>query len=101
MDESAEEKVLVINANYELFVVAVVWLSLVNWALIFFTRLTPEQDQVVWIVNVGLSVFLLLDFGVRLWRQRRRRRNFLWRQGAWMLLLGSLPVPFAGVMRLS
>jgi voltage-gated potassium channel len=50
-------------------------------------------------MNVGLSVFLLLDFAHRLWRHPYRW-NFLGRQRGWLILLGSLPVPFVGVLRL-
>ena len=99
MNKSAEEKELVVNINYELFVLALVVLSLVNWVLILLMKPTPAQAQVVWIMNVGLSVFLLLDFAYRLWRHPHRRR-FVGRGGGWMLLLGSLPLPFAGVLRL-
>jgi hypothetical protein len=46
---------------------------------------TPlDQAQVVWIMNAGLSVFLLLDFAVRLWHQRWQ---FLIHRNGWMLLL--------------
>ncbi len=97
MNQSAEEKELVVNINYELFVLALVVLSLVNWVLILLVRPPLDQTQVVWIMNAGLSVFLLLDFAVRLWQHRWR---FLIHRSGWMLLLGSLPLPFAGVMRL-
>jgi voltage-gated potassium channel len=48
---------------------------------------------------VGLSVFLLLDFAHRLWKHPQRRQ-FVGRHAGWMILLGSLPVPFAGAFRL-
>jgi voltage-gated potassium channel len=99
MNKSAEEQELVVNINYEIFVLALVVLSLVNWVLIILVRPTPAQAQVVWIVNTGLSVFLLLDFAYRLWRQPQRR-GFLVPQGGWLILLGSLPLPFIGVLRL-
>jgi voltage-gated potassium channel len=99
MDKSAKEKELVVNINYELFVLGLAMLSLVNWVILAGVRSTPEQAQVVWIVNGGLCVFLLLDFAFRLWRQPHRW-IFLGPRGGWMLLLGSLPLPFAGVMRL-
>ena len=99
MDESAEQKALVINANYELFVLAIVVLSLANWVIIVLIQPALEQAQVVWIMNVGLSIFLLADFAGRLWRQPRHW-IFLGRRGGWLLLLGSLPFPFAGVLRL-
>ena len=66
MDKSAEEKQLVVNINYELFVLALVVMSLVNWVLLILGQLTPAQAQVVWIMNVGLSIFLLADFAGRI-----------------------------------
>jgi voltage-gated potassium channel len=99
MNQPAEEKELVVNINYEMFVLVLVVLSLVNWVLIFLMRTTPAQDQVVWVMIVGLSVFLLLDFAYRLW-QHPQRRQFVGPRGGWLLLLGSLPLPFAGVLRL-
>ncbi len=39
MEKSAEEKELVVNINYEMFVLALVVLSLVNWMLIVIGRL--------------------------------------------------------------
>ncbi len=100
MDKSSKEKELVVNINYELFVMALVMLSLVNWMYIVFGRLAPAQIQVVWIVNAGLCVFLLLDFAYRLWRHPHRWR-YVGSRGGWMLLVGSLPLPFAGALRLS
>jgi voltage-gated potassium channel len=99
MDTSAEEKELVVNINYEVFVLALVVLSLINWVLLITAWITPAQAQVVWIMNVGLSVFLLLDFAARLWRNPHRWRQ-LGRGGGWLVLLGSLPLPFAGALRL-
>ncbi len=99
MNQSSEEKELVVNINYELFVLALVVLSLVNWVLIVLVRPAIEQAQVVWIMNASLSIFLLLDFVFRLWRHPQRR-GFLVRQGGWLILLGSLPLPFFGVLRL-
>jgi voltage-gated potassium channel len=98
MNQPAEEKELVVNINYEIFVLALVVLSLVNWVLMFLMRTTPAQDQVVWIMIAGLSIFLLLDFIVRVW-QHPQRRLFVGRRGGWLILLGSLPLPFAGIMR--
>jgi voltage-gated potassium channel len=99
MNQSAEEKQLVVNINYEIFVLALVVMSLINWVLILLMKPTPAQDQVVWIMNAGLSVFLLLDFTYRVW-QHPQRRQFVGQRGGWLLLLGSLPLPFAAVLRL-
>jgi voltage-gated potassium channel len=99
MSQSTEEKELVVNINYEMFVLALVVMSLVNWVLLLSMRNTPAQDQVVWIMIAGLSIFLLLDFAHRVW-QHPQRWLFVGRRGGWMILLGSLPVPFAGAFRL-
>jgi voltage-gated potassium channel len=99
MNQSSEAKELVININYEVFVLALVVMSLVNWVLLLLMRTTPAQDQVVWIMIAGLSVFFLLDFAHRLW-DHPRRWDFLIQRGSWMILLGSLPLPFAGILRL-
>jgi voltage-gated potassium channel len=99
MNQSTEDREIVVNINYEMFVLALVVMSLVNWVLILLMRPTPAQDQVVWVMNVGLSVFLLLDFAYRLW-QHPQRWHFIGPRGGWLLLLGSLPLPFAGAFRL-
>ena len=99
MNQSAEEKQLVVNINYEMFVLALVVMTLVNWVLILLLKPEPAQAQVVWIMNIGLSVFLLLDFAYRLWQHPQHWR-FVGRRGGWLLLLGSLPLPFAGILRL-
>ncbi len=99
MNQSAEEKELVININYEMFVLVLVVLSLINWVLVLLMQPTAAQAQVVWIMNFGLSVFLLLDFAFRLWRRSHQTKRFV-QKSDWMLLLGSLPLPFAGILRL-
>lgn len=96
MDRSADKRELVISANYESFVLMLVLILLVNWVILLF--LQPDPAQVLWIMNAGLITFLLADFLVRFWRHPQRWR-FLWRDGGWMVLLGSLPVPFAAIMR--
>ena len=99
MSQSVEERELVVNINYEIFVLALVVLALVNWVLLIVVRIEPAQAQVIWIMNIGLSIFLLLDFVHRVW-QHPQRRLFVGRRGGWLLLLGSLPLPFAGLLRL-
>ncbi len=99
MSHSTEEKEIVVNINYEIFVLALVVMSLVNWVLILLMSPSAAQVQVIWIVNSGLSIFLLLDFTFRVWKHPQRRL-FVGRRGGWLLLLGSLPVPFAGSLRL-
>ena len=99
MDKSAGEKELVVNINYEGFVLALVVMSLINWGIIVFLQPALAEIQVVWVMVTGLSVFMVLDFVQRLWRQPHRR-GFLIRHNGWMILLGSVPLPFAGILRL-
>jgi voltage-gated potassium channel len=99
MNKPAAKKELVVHINYEFFVLALVGMSLVNWAIILIVEPAFAQAQVVWIMNTGLSVFLLLDFAYRLWRHPRRW-SFLIQLNGWLLLLGSLPLPFTGAIRL-
>lgn len=98
MDKSADKRELVISANYESFVLVLVVILLVNWGILLFLHPEPAQAQVLWVMNAGLITFLMADFLVRFWRHPQRWR-FLWRDGGWMVLLGSLPVPFAAIMR--
>ncbi len=99
MNKPIEEKELIVNINYELFVLALVVMSLVNWTLLLVLTPSAAQVQVIWIMNFGLSVFLLLDFAYRIWKHPQRRL-FVGRRGGWLLVLGSLPLPFAGILRL-
>ncbi|NTU65190.1 MAG: two pore domain potassium channel family protein [Chloroflexi bacterium] len=99
MNKPAEGKELIVNINYEMFVLALVVLSLINWGIIVFIQPALAEIQVVWVMITGLSVFLVLDFVTRLWRQPHRR-GFLIRNNGWMILLGSVPLPFAGILRL-
>ena len=46
MNQSAEEKELVVNINYEMFVLALVVMSLVNWVLILLMR--PNRRKPKW-----------------------------------------------------
>lgn len=88
---------LVVNAGYEVFVLAIVLLSIVNSILVFL--LSGAQQQVVLIVEAGISLFLFTDAFWRLFRAPDKRR--FWREFyGWMVFLGSLPVPFLRILRL-
>ncbi len=98
MSQSTEERELVVNINYEIFVLVLVGMSLINWALILLLEPAPPQAQVLWVMNLGLSIFLLLDFAYRVWVHPQRWR-FIGPRGGWLLLVGSLPLPFFGAFR--
>ena len=95
---ASEQKRMVVNANYELFVVALTILQLVNAALLLLLRTTQEQ-QVILIIAPGISIFLIVDACYRVYKAPDRRR-FLVQFRGWLVFLGSLPVPFVAVFRL-
>jgi len=96
---SDERKAIVINPNYELFMIALLVWQLVN-SILWLLVQHPEQLKVIQIVAIGISTLLFLDALRRIIRAPNRRR-FLWRFQGWLLLLGSLPIPFISLARLA
>lgn len=97
--ESTDDKqMIVVNANYELFVFALVVLSVLNSIVLLF-ELETQQRQVIAIVNLGISVYLLVDAIIRTVRAPNKRRFFLTLHG-WLYFMGSLPIPFFGLFRM-
>jgi hypothetical protein len=83
---------------YDLFIMALASLSLVNFVLI----LLPISDTtkgVILAVDAVACAFLLIDFALRLKRAGSRRQYFF-RQFGWLDLLGSLPFPLLRIFRL-
>ena len=89
---------LVIHANYELFALALALLQVVNSVLWLFLR-DQEEGQVIVLISVGISLFLVVDSVYRLARAPSRRR-FMVTNSGWLLWLGSLPLPFLALLRL-
>ncbi len=87
-----------IRLGYEVFVVGMVALSLVNSILIFLVQ-NREQRAVIFVVQVMICVFLLADAFYRLIRYPGKR-HFLSRAYNWLYFIGSLPIPFICVVRL-
>jgi voltage-gated potassium channel Kch len=87
------------NTNYEVFILALSLLSLVNWVLYF---VLDDQDelQVLFLVDLLLSFIFLADFSYRLLTAESKSRYFF-KQLGWLDLLGSLPFPQAKIARLS
>lgn len=86
------------NTNYEIFILVLSLLSLVNWVLYFVLN---DQDviRVIFIVDLLLSVIFLADFSYRLFTAESKRRYFF-RQYGWLDLIGSLPFPQVKIARL-
>ena len=85
-----------IHPGYELFILGLSILSLVN-LVVLVIALDPEVDSVVWIVDALLCIIFLIDFGWRLATAPDRRRYM--RLG-WADFLGSLPAPGLRLFRL-
>ena len=83
--------------GYELFIVAISCLSLLN-ILISLGPFDANTKQIAAIVDLALSGILMVDFLARLYVAESRRAYFFGRQG-YLDLLGSLPLPIIRVFR--
>jgi voltage-gated potassium channel len=83
---------------YDLFILALASLSLVNFVLLLLP-ITSTTKGVVLAVDAVASIFLLVDFGLRLKRADSRRDYFI-REFGWLDFLGSLPFPLLRIFRL-
>jgi hypothetical protein len=55
-----------LSCGYEIFIAAVSILTVFNMFLALIPHIDPEAVRVVFTVNVFLTLFLLADFGIRL-----------------------------------
>ena len=92
--EALQEEV---GPSYELFIVAVSSLSLVN-IVIFVGPFNPNTKEIAAIVDLFLSAILIVDFFGRLWLADPWQDYFFGRRG-YLDLLGSLPLPIIRVFR--
>ena len=97
-EEDIEQYELVIHAGYELFVIGFLLVQLGNSALLFMP-LRSEQREIVVVFWIGISIFLILDALVRLWRTRKQFGT-KFRGFGWLRLVGSMPIPFITGARL-
>jgi voltage-gated potassium channel len=80
------------NPGYELFVLALSVLSIVNLVLVMpFSPLDSQQQDVVLTVDAVLTIVFLGDFAHRLLKAESKRAYFF-RGGGWLDLIGSLPL---------
>jgi voltage-gated potassium channel len=91
MDEKNEQREIVVNASYEFFVLAIVIFSIIN-SLVLMLSQNSNTKSVISIIELGISLFLIVDFITRLIRARSKRNYFL-RYYGWLDFLGSLPIP--------
>jgi voltage-gated potassium channel len=84
--------------GYELFIVCISILAIVNLIIIWFTP-NIEMDKVITIINIVLGIFLLADFFNRLLSATSKTRYFI-KEFGWLDLLGSLPIYGMQVFRI-
>jgi voltage-gated potassium channel len=80
------------NPGYELFILALSVLSIVNLVLLLpFTRLDDQQRDAILIVDAVLTLVFVSDFTYRLLTAPSKRGYFFQDRG-WLDLIGSLPL---------
>lgn len=84
--------------GYEVFVVLITLLSITNLLLIWFTQ-NPQMDQVIFFINIVISLVLMFDFGYRLLSSPSKKYYFI-KDFGWLDFLGSLPVLGFQILRL-
>ena len=94
----SEEEELIVDTNYQFFIIGLALLQIVNSLLI--VLLEEPQRSVIIVFFLLISLVLIADAVRRLVRFRRHR--VLEHQiGFWLILLGSLPIPFIILVRLA
>ncbi|MFZ2487620.1 MAG: potassium channel family protein [Anaerolineae bacterium] len=89
---------LIINANYEFFILTLTLLQVINSVLWLLLR-HRQEEQVILLVSFFVSLILLGDSIYQLMRTPKPLRHLLNFYG-WMLWVGSLPLPFLALLRL-
>lgn len=93
----AKKQQLVIHANYEFFALALTLVQVINSILWLFLR-NQSEGQVVVLISVGISMFLIIDSFYRMATASGQRQHPFKIHG-WLLWLGSLPLPFFALFR--
>ena len=71
------------GTGYELFIVSISTLAVVNLFIIWFTPNTA-MDQVISIINIVLSIFLFIDFFITFSPQQARKITFFGISVGWI-----------------
>lgn len=85
-----------VSASYELFILGLGSLSLLNYLALVLIPLPPQAEQILSSLDVLLSFIFLYDFFRSLFRAPDKRRYLKW---GWLDLLGSLP--YISIFRLA
>lgn len=87
------------STHYELFIVLVTILSLVNLVLVYLFRSSADLQDILWVMNNLLSLLLLVDFAYR-FVTARSRGGYVLRGFGWADLLASVPAPEFFLLRI-
>lgn len=94
----SEQRELVIDANYQFFIIALALLQLINSLLIF---LLPEPQRSVVVVFFALFSLVLIGDAIRRLVRLRHQRLIRSYKRSLLVLVGSLPAPFLILVRLA
>jgi len=86
------------NLNYELLLVGLSLLSVLNLILLIWTR-DPEILNILSLIDVPMTVIFFFDFITRFFSAKSKKKYFF-RQFGWADLLASLPLPAFKILRL-
>lgn len=101
-NDISNEEQIVVRANYEIFVVLLLIIQVFNSVLIVVVD-DPQIRQIPLLVGLSISVYLMADVFFRLVRVSRQMtgpRHFLFTFHGYLLLIGSLPLPFVSLFGL-
>jgi voltage-gated potassium channel len=80
-----------LDFGYELFIAAVSILSVFNLILIYFPNIDPDAVNVVYIINIILTLFFIYDFSLR-FSTAPDRKFYFFRNFGWADLLAIIPL---------
>lgn len=98
MNTTAQERHRIYSPPYELFIGAMSLLSILNVLLIVLAQ-SSVVDQVLFVIELLLSVIFFADFVARFYLAPSSRDYFL-RQFGWADLLSVIPIPAAKLLRI-
>jgi voltage-gated potassium channel len=79
------------NLGYEIFIAIVSVLSIVNMAIVYLPGMDPDAKNVIYTINLALTLIFLGDFGYRFYTAESRSYYFI-RDWGWADLLACVPV---------
>ena len=87
-----------INTNYEIFILAVSFLSIFN-LILEILPIDRDVKNLLYVVDIALTPIFLFDFLSRL-INAPSKSGYLLKGGGWLDFIGSLPFPGLRVARL-